>query len=182
LKGRLAVAFQFLCPNGHLLESNESQVGQESACPTCDSRFLVPQPDPAASASESADIGERTVAPPPEPGQPFPSINTSDGAMASESALPDLSEGRQQVIHVACPQGHELETPREMIGEEVICPYCDTQFRVRFEDSIEYRREKEEQRERRELQVGRTWMFWAIAVAVAVVLGLTILLAATVSQ
>jgi hypothetical protein len=147
-------------------------------CPTCDSRFLVPQPDPAASASESADIGERAVAPPPKPGQPFPSINTGGGATAPS----ELSESPQQVIHIACPQGHELETPREMIGEEVICPYCDTQFRVRFEDSIEYRREKEEQRERRELQVGRTWMFWAIAIAVAVILGLTILLATTMSQ
>ncbi len=177
------MAFQFLCPNGHLLEGEESQVGQESTCPSCQSRFVVPQPGPAAApTSEPAGIDERTVAPPPEPGQPFPSIDTSGGATGSKSASSDLPGGRQHVIHITCPEGHELETPREMIGEEALCPHCGTQFHVRFENSREYRREKEEQRERKELQMGRTWMYWAIAVAVAVVLGLTILLATTMSE
>ena len=177
------MAFQFLCPNGHLLESDESQIGQESTCPTCESRFLVPQSDPAtAPTSDSADIGERTVARPPKPGQPFPSIDTSSSATATELAPSGLPDSRQHVIHIACPNGHELETPREMIGEEALCSHCGAQFRVRFEDSREFRRERERQRERKELQLGRTWMHWAIAVAVAVILGLTILLAATVSQ
>ena len=69
-----------------------------------------------------------------------------------------------------------METPRKMLGQDAMCPYCQVQFRLRFEDSVEHRREKAEQRERKELKQGQAWMHWAIAVAVVAVLGVFLLI------
>ncbi len=38
------MSFQFCCPQGHVLQGDESQVGQLFQCPMCGSRFLVPPP------------------------------------------------------------------------------------------------------------------------------------------
>ncbi len=42
------MAFQFLCPQGHLLQGDELQVGRPCQCPYCGGVFLVPRvnPDP----------------------------------------------------------------------------------------------------------------------------------------
>jgi len=69
-----------------------------------------------------------------------------------------------------------LETPREMLGQDAMCPHCETVFHLRFEDSVEYRKQKEELRERRELRQSKTWLHWAIAIAVLVVLGVAALI------
>jgi hypothetical protein len=34
--------FQFLCPQGHLLEGVESQMGQQAQCPYCATLFIIP--------------------------------------------------------------------------------------------------------------------------------------------
>jgi len=94
---------------------------------------------------------------------------------ADVTGLPGSTE--QAVVHIICPNGHELETPREMLGEEAMCPHCGVQFRLRLEESREYSKAREESRERKEMQAGKTWMYWAIAVAIAAVMGLFILLA-----
>ena len=86
------------------------------------------------------------------------------------------------LVHVICPNGHQLETPREMLGEEALCPFCQAQFRLRLEDSIEYREQKAKERARREARAGQLWMRWAIAAAVVVVFGLILLIALSVSQ
>jgi hypothetical protein len=38
--------FQFYCPQGHVLQSDESSVGQACQCPYCGAAFLVPAPMP----------------------------------------------------------------------------------------------------------------------------------------
>lgn len=45
--------FQFYCPQGHLLEAHESQMGQQSQCPYCASMLVIPvvQAAPAAPAN-----------------------------------------------------------------------------------------------------------------------------------
>ena len=65
---------------------------------------------------------------------------------------------KQETLHILCPAGHELETPREMLGQDAMCPYCQTQFRLRIEDSVEYRKEQEEARMRRDMQIGKSWI------------------------
>ncbi len=94
-----------------------------------------------------------------------------------------LFPGAQQgVLHIVCPSGHVLETPREMIGEDAICPFCHVQFRLRYENSLEYRKQRQAERERRELERGKAWMQWAFAIAAVVVLGVILLFAASASR
>jgi len=40
--------FQFMCPQGHLLEAEESQAGQSCGCPICGAAFIIPSPPPGA--------------------------------------------------------------------------------------------------------------------------------------
>ncbi len=42
--------FQFHCPNGHLLEAEPFQAGQQCVCPMCGQLFLIPSPVGAAAA------------------------------------------------------------------------------------------------------------------------------------
>jgi len=172
------MAFQFLCPQGHLLQTDESMVGQYCKCPYCESEFVVPQP--AGGAEQSGGPWEQDVSSPvfDEPAeQSVPLVRGGAGtddpaALASIIPNPDV----QPVLHLVCPQGHQLETPREMLGQDAMCPYCQTVFRLRFEDSLEYRRQKEEERLRREQKLGRAWLHWSIAAAVVVVLGVLLLI------
>jgi len=200
------MAFQFLCPQGHLLQGEESQAGQQCKCPYCDSLFLVPQP----AAADAGAAGPPTVAPPgfdsggyqppmyEEPAaepqgageEGFPGIQTpgdflggvGPDAGINPSELPGAAQ--QNILHILCPSGHQLETPREMLGQDALCPYCQVQFRLRFEDSLEGKQEKAEERDRKEQKKGRAWMHWAIAAAVVVVFGviILILLATSVGQ
>jgi hypothetical protein len=50
-----AMAFQFQCPQDHLLEGDESQAGQAINCPVCGMLFIIPEP-----------ISEPVAAPVPE--------------------------------------------------------------------------------------------------------------------
>ena len=250
------MAFQFLCPQGHLLQADESQVGQQMQCPYCGGMFLVPQPLPTAAPDPSPpappafpEVGPQAppaqspaqppffqtpdapapsheqppIGPPPSPSPateppsfpPFdvapPSFQPPDAEAAAfqppaagaepETQAPDFPgiqtepQGGQSpaaagvpsefkvptaadlpIVHVVCPNGHSLETPQEMLGREALCPFCQVQFRLRLEDSVEYRGEKAKEQKRREIRAGQLWLRWAIAAAVAVVFGLILLM------
>ena len=62
-----------------------------------------------------------------------------------------------------------------MLGQAALCPFCQVRFRLRLEDSVEYREEKAKERKRREIRASQLWLRWAIAAAVVVVLGLILL-------
>lgn len=79
------------------------------------------------------------------------------------------------MVHVLCPNQHELETPRDMLGQDAMCPYCQAVFHLRLEDTVEYRKQKEEERERAEYRRGLLWMRWSIAIGVVVILGVIVL-------
>lgn len=76
------------------------------------------------------------------------------------------------VVHLACPNGHELETPRDLLGTDIACPVCGVEFRLRREDTDEYRAQKRADRERKEQQFGRKMMNFSIVTAVLVVLAI----------
>lgn len=191
------MAFQFLCPQGHLLEADEAQVGQKCRCPYCESEFLVPQPvapgpsePPAepdqpssAAAGGQPAVVENAPGPGEHGGEVFPGIDTG-GRSPAEGPVPvgPQAPTQQDVLHIICPNGHELETPREMLGQDAMCPFCQAQFRLRLEDSREYRQERAEEQQRREQKLGKAWMNWAIAAAVVVVLGVIMLVAIAVGS
>lgn len=147
------MGFQFQCPQGHLLEGDESQAGQQCHCPSCGMLFIIPAPI-APTAADAA----------------VPNF-------AGEASAPSpVAETEPALLHIPCPNGHELEVPPEMLEQDVLCPHCQTQFRLRSKDSVEHRRKRELEMERREYQRGQAWLNWAIAFAVIVVLGLIIMM------
>ncbi len=192
------MAFQFLCPQGHLLQGDESQTGQRCQCPYCQSEFVVPQasrdprPDhlPVARAETGPQppAGEKPADAAPEPPSvqdTLPVVYTGSkvgGDPAEVAAQLGFATARQQgLLHIPCPKGHLLETPSDLLGQDAMCPYCQAQFRLRFEDSQECRRERDERQHRRQQKLGRAWMHWAIAIAVVVVLGVIGLIVVTFS-
>jgi hypothetical protein len=52
--------------------------------------------------------------------------------------LPSAAEGQPRLLHVACPEGHKLDAPCTLDGQEVVCPYCSTTFLFSYQDSDEY--------------------------------------------
>ncbi len=153
--------FQFYCPQGHLLQGDESQQGQQSQCPMCGTVFLIPVLAPQAAQAVMTPAVEapappQQVAPepPPEPEPPPP-----------EPEPP-------RIVHIPCPNGHALETPSDMFGQQALCPYCNAQFELRYEDSTEYAEEKAEKRRLKEEKFNKSLLKWAIRVAVLV--GLTV--------
>jgi hypothetical protein len=156
--------FQFYCPQGHLLEGQESQMGQQSQCPICGAGFMIPVVQGAA---------------PPQP-DPTPNIATGpafSGAAAATSApmteapAPAQPEAPKEprVVRIPCPNGHVLETPSDMFGQQALCPYCNTQFELRYEDSAEYAEEQAEIKSRREEELNAQWVKWSIRAAIFVV-------------
>lgn len=187
---RLPMAFQFLCPQGHLLEGDESQAGQECKCPYCGVLFVVP----AAAEPTTHQSPPRDAPPVVQAGQPqqeaaFPDIRagidfgSGDSAESGQGVSFGLPAAQQQdFVHIVCTCGQQLETPREMLGQDAMCPHCGNQFALRFQDSLEYRQQLTEKRERREQKVARAWLNWAIVAAVLVVLGVIVLVTVAVSD
>ena len=164
--------FQFQCPSGHLLEADETQVGQQSQCPMCGQTFAipapagmapVPEPVPSPFGPPAGNLVEEPV--------PFivntPAGPTDAGAILSGPTL----------LHIPCPNGHELETPPEMIGQDVMCPHCGVQFLLREKDSVEAKRRKQEQQELKDYKSGKNWLTWAVIFVVLVLIGLVMMIA-----
>ena len=174
------MAFQFLCPQGHLLEGDEAHMGLTTQCPHCGMTFIIPtielrQPAPEPQSEPQFDVYSQPYVPEPasevvvqQEVAPEPVTSIADeltGDAVLESAATNIA-------HIPCPNGHELETPLEMIGQEVLCPHCGVQFRLRNEDSLEYRVLRE-QIEKRQAEL---WFKGSIAAAVIVFLALLIMM------
>jgi hypothetical protein len=97
-----------------------------------------------------------------------------DAAMAQDPFATGPAEPR--LLHIPCPNGHELETPDDMIGQEVLCPHCGAQFVLREKDSLEARHVRELELERRLREQSKAWFNWAIVISVLVVLTLVALI------
>ncbi len=158
------MAFQFQCPQGHLLEGDESQAGQTCQCPMCGMAFIIPAPLTAPAAAWSPA--------PVEPQQP--AVPHFGPGMTSAGPAPE--EG-PKLLHIPCPKGHELEVPLEMLNEDVLCPHCGEQFRLKEKDSVEFKRKQAELEERRVDRAGKLWFNWAIVIAVGIVIFLFVLIA-----
>jgi hypothetical protein len=259
--------FHFYCPQGHLLEGHESQMGQQSQCPICGSVFLMPFPQgmappgfapvynpppgyapqpgygqgmnygqPAAGYDQSAAGYQQPVYPgmpnagiaPAASEQAFPNLAAGEGTAAAgfpnlatdrphsaasrwageppaaapasaepavaPSAGPSAADGAAgsatgattekgepaepskpeppRIVTIPCPQGHELQTPMDMVNQDVLCPICGVQFHLRYEDSLEFQAEQAERRQRNAERMNALALRWAIGVAVVVVLGI----------
>jgi hypothetical protein len=194
--------FQFLCPQGHLLQGDEAHMGMQTQCPHCGIMFLIPvvgaaqptevahSPEPAAGVGVgispelfgggTADSGSHDflnrLAEPPVESAPNPA--SPNEAPLGGIYLDEASEAVPGIVHIPCPNGHELETPFDMLGQEVLCSHCHAQFFLRYEDSREY----QDKQAKRDRELAKAWFNWAIAAAVLVGGGLLILVAMALSR
>lgn len=140
----------------------------------CGQTFDIPAPSGVAPAATS-EVNPFAVGPPSVGGaiEPAPFV-------VQPGAVPFDASGQMaepQVLHIPCPNGHELEVPPEMIGQDVMCPHCSAQFLLREKDSVEAKRRKREELELKDYKAGKTWLMWAVIFAVLVVIGLVIMIA-----
>lgn len=201
------MTFQFLCPQGHLLEGEESQMGQPCDCPMCGMRFIIPtiegaQPgggqqhggydqggyeqgysDPGYGGGyQDPTGGFDPNLPQAGPIDPFASAEEGGSGFEEMGGLAEVESVEPQMLHIPCPDGHELETPPEMVGQDVLCPYCGVQFNLRYKDSVEYKRERAAELERKEQKAGKLWFQWAIIAAIVVLGGLVGMIVYTIVQ
>ena len=148
--------FQFQCPQGHLLQGDESQAGQTINCPVCQMLFIIPAP-----------IG---AAPAPQPEPPAPQVQVGSGGPATPAVDPMAPPPPPELLHIPCPAGHILDTPLDMLDQEVLCPKCGVQFRLREKDSVEFKQKKAEQEEVRMAKLGKAWLTYSIVAVVLVML------------
>jgi len=180
------MSFQFQCPQGHLLEGDPSQAGQAVHCPTCGMLFLIPAPLAAPAAAPTA-FGPSFGPPGDQAPSRFAHLGAGPAtaeAPAEEQAAPMMEAPappeEPELLHIPCPNGHELETPLDMLEQEVLCPQCNVQFRLRKKDSVEYKRKKEEADRLKEIKSGNFWLNMAIVAAVLVGLLVVGLVALTI--
>jgi ribosomal protein S27E len=186
------MAFQFMCPQGHVLEGDESHAGQTIQCPLCSTTFIIPSPQLGAAPS-GPQIGPAQDEPDFHVGRRggrFGFLEADQGGADESQSVPDIlsagpttafdpsGEGSEhRLVTIPCPNGHPLTTPYSTMGDEVLCPHCGEQFTLAYTDSLEYKRDVELKQAIRDQKLGKTWLTWAVVAAVvvvALVLGLII--------
>jgi uncharacterized membrane protein YvbJ len=85
-------------------------------------------------------------------------------------------EQAPQLLHIPCPNGHELEVPPEMLNEDVLCPHCGAQFKLKEKNSVEFIRKQQEEEDKKFAKSGKLWFNWAIVFAFAIVIFLLVLI------
>lgn len=174
------MTFQFLCPQGHLLQGEESHMGMQCQCPQCGVNFIIPVIEGAqlphvetpAEASPTPQIDL-----PPLSADALDEAGGASGGSSGLDALDaqidagDLDEAieAETLLHIPCPNGHELEVPFDMVGQRALCPHCNVEFRLREEKSVEYIRQQEA------LDRKRAEFWFRLAIIAAAVVGAVLL-------
>ncbi len=198
------MTFQFLCPQGHLLQGEEAHMGMQCQCPQCGTAFIIPTierpaepsvgqqaaPDLDLAPLEEPDPMGSVGAPATKSGHKFPPARSpqehfagDSGAESFSSPDPEFDEGIEEfsdevaetLLHIPCPNGHVLDVPLDMIGARAMCPHCRAEFRLRREKSEEYVREQEILDAKR----AQFWFKLAIIAAGVVVVVLLVMILAT---
>lgn len=77
--------FQFYCPNGHLLQANEDQIGQSCVCPHCQTTIIIPAPAGYTPAAPSSPPQAPVTQPPVSTFTGFNPQNTSNAPQQPDS-------------------------------------------------------------------------------------------------
>ncbi len=224
--------FQFYCPQGHLLEGHEAQMGQQGQCPMCGSMFMFPmmggqQPPPAGmpgmmggphpygGGMAPGGYGAQMPAayggmqqPYGQPGMGGPAMggpgfggpgfggqrNIGDRFAGLQESAPNYSEPNfagpeaapepeappePRIFRILCPNGHELQTPEDMLGTQAMCPYCNAQMDLKYEDSVEFKQIQEREQRIKDEQTSRFWMkasIWGAVIVGLLFIGMIVMM------
>jgi hypothetical protein len=111
------MTFQFLCPQGHLLEGEEAHMGMQCQCPQCGTAFIIPtieRPGQAArgGSAQTAAPSDLDLAPlddgdvdEPAAGGPAIDEQALAGVDPSELVATELGAAvdAEQMLHIPCP-------------------------------------------------------------------------------
>ena len=195
------MSFHFRCPNGHLLQAEDQDVGQIVNCPVCATAMAIP-PNPAgppvampvspAAPVATTHYNPASLEPIPEASyknqivEDFPDV-TEDSELATdefnvdtgggghhEAEAPDFdgNNANRDELHIACPKGHVLAVTRDLLHEEAICPHCNESFELLERNSVEAKTKRAKQAELRAEKSERIFLYWGIAIAVLVLGGI----------
>ena len=156
------MAFQFQCPQGHLLEAEEVDAGKTCQCPYCGLTLAIPISAATSPATPPAVMPTSSSATPALPSVPagvaseLPPVVGHRRHSPQDASLQDVNSmeeksfkvtaadvtEEEELFHILCPNGHELEVPQEMLDQTALCPHCNSRFRLRERDSVEYKKKK----------------------------------------
>ncbi len=189
------MAFQFLCPQGHLLQGEEAHMGMQCQCPQCGTAFIIPTLPGAAPQDGEEQAESLELVPLDDDARQTQVVENvpveieidldpeSVGLEALESQARDplgrtgseldigelLDESGEALLHIPCPNGHMLDVSYDMLGNRARCPHCRVEFRLQREKSIEYLREQEI------LDAKRARFWFKLALVAAGVVGVLLL-------
>jgi hypothetical protein len=150
------MSFEFYCPNGHLLEGDDEQLGTQGRCPICGTLFRFPTTTLVARREKLRHDAK---------------LRDDEGK--SEAAEPELPPEpvvpERRIIQVLCPRGHVLNILEELLGSEAVCLKCKTRFTPTVERSVPYLRTKHRYETQKGESQGRFWMGVAVLGVTAVV-------------
>jgi len=144
-----------------------------SVCPIC----RTPDGAPAAgvpAGSPPARPGTQPSAASPEP--PWAAAPAATNGPVPAPPAPPAA------LHIPCPRGHVLEAPAGLLGQRVVCPQCNEFFVFDAENSVERRRQREQETAEREAREARQWLVRAIGVAALVLAALVAMIVASTLQ
>lgn len=146
---------------------------------------------PGAGYPGGAQPGYPGAAPGGYPGAPDPYGQQQAAAGGYGQQQPaeeggfSISKGPEtsnEIIHIPCPNrqcpyhAQPLEVHSSMVGQDVMCPLCQTTYTLHYDDSIEYRSRQEEAIRRKEEKFARSALNWAIAAVIIVVFGMVVMM------
>ncbi len=173
----MSTLFQFQCPQGCLVQAEVAHAGMETACPSCGAAMIIPAPPsasgpgsppaktakgPGVLASGRASETKRPLGPKFSLGPTGPSSSPTN---LGNQATPTVDRSAT-LLHIPCPNGHLLETPREMLRQQVMCPHCSATFTLREKDSEEHRIRRQIEIQGAQRKLSRAWLNFAIILAV----------------
>ena len=173
---------QFIIPAPPSTPAIPAWPGPHGAGPGGSPSATSPVVSPSSPTPAAPALTPPTVTPPASSPDVPPPTQISGGprmpaaTQAPQFPAPGTAPAEPQMLHIPCPNGHELETPPDMIGQEVLCPHCGVQFRLREKDSLEHKRRRAAEQERKMRRLSNAWFNWSVVVAVLVAIGLIILI------
>jgi len=76
----------------------------------------------------------------------------------------------ERTYRIACPKRHVITVREAWLGQEMVCPTCDTPFLLNPSDTLERRAERRRRRDAADAKLAQVWFTRAIVAAVIVAL------------
>jgi len=159
------MSFEFYCPEGHLLEGDDEQLGTQGRCPLCGTLFMFPKTTLMARQMRSKEQKPAVDRDVEEP-------------KLSEIVAPRLGAAEPEgprIIKVLCPRNHIVDTLEELLGHDLTCPRCRVRFTPTTERSVTYLTNKHRYETAKAEVQSRFWLAIAIVVGTIAVMAFIVM-------